>query len=281
VLLCDVWGVVHDGVRAFPGPCAALVRWRADRGPVILISNSPRPRADVAVQLDQLGAPREAWSALVTSGDVTRDLLACRAPGPAWWIGPERDGALFEGSGMRFSGPEEADFIACTGLEDDETQTPGDYGDALAIAAARGLEMICANPDRVVQRGDRLIWCAGALAELYETLGGAVLMAGKPFTPIYRRAFAESEAILGHGLEPPRVLVIGDGVATDIAGANRQGLDVLFVAGGIHAADFAQASRVDLPLRAAAFLKEHRARADFIIDELRWSGASRHGPRNR
>lgn len=277
MLLCDVWGVVHDGVRAFPGPCAALARWRAERGPVILISNSPRPRADVAVQLDQLGAPREAWSALVTSGDVTSDLLAGRAPGPAWWIGPARDGALFEGSGLAFSGPDEAAFIACTGLEDDETQTPGDYADALAIAAGRGLEMICANPDRVVQRGDRLIWCAGALAELYETLGGAVLMAGKPFPLIYRRAFAESEVILGRGLEPSRVLVIGDGVATDIGGANRQGLDVLFVAGGIHAADFAEASRDALPLCAAALLAEHGARADFVIDELRWGEASRHG----
>lgn len=277
MLLCDVWGVVHDGVRAFPGPCAALARWRAERGPVILISNSPRPRADVAVQLDQLGAPREAWSALVTSGDVTSDLLAGRAPGPAWWIGPARDGALFEGSGLAFSGPDEAAFIACTGLEDDETQTPGDYADALAIAAGRGLEMICANPDRVVQRGDRLIWCAGALAELYETLGGAVLMAGKPFPPIYRRAFAESEVILGRGLEPSRVLVIGDGVATDIGGANRQGLDVLFVAGGIHAADFAEASRDALPLCVAALLAEHGARADFVIDELRWGEASRHG----
>ena len=277
MLLCDVWGVVHDGVRAFPGPCAALARWRAERGPVILISNSPRPRADVAVQLDQLGAPREAWSALVTSGDVTSDLLAGRAPGPAWWIGPARDGALFEGSGLAFSGPDEAAFIACTGLEDDETQTPGDYADALAIAAGRGLEMICANPDRVVQRGDRLIWCAGALAELYETLGGAVLMAGKPFPPIYRRAFAESEVILGRGLEPSRVLVIGDGVATDVGGANRQGLDVLFVAGGIHAADFAEASRDALPLCAAALLAEHGARADFVIDELRWGEASRHG----
>jgi HAD superfamily hydrolase (TIGR01450 family) len=277
VLLCDVWGVVHDGVRAFPGPCAALARWRAERGPVILISNSPRPRADVAVQLDQLGAPREAWSALVTSGDVTSDLLAGRAPGPAWWIGPARDGALFEGSGLAFSGPDEAAFIACTGLEDDETQTPGDYADALAIAAGRGLEMICANPDRVVQRGDRLIWCAGALAELYETLGGAVLMAGKPFPLIYRRAFAESEVILGRGLEPSRVLVIGDGVATDIGGANRQGLDVLFVAGGIHAADFAEASRDALPLCVAALLAEHGARADFVIDELRWGEASRHG----
>jgi HAD superfamily hydrolase (TIGR01459 family) len=248
---------------------------------VILISNSPRPRADVAAQLDQLGVPRGAWSALVTSGDATRDLLAGRAPGPAWWIGPARDGALFEGSGLRFSGAEEATFIACTGLEDDETQTPGDYRAALAIAVGRGLEMICANPDRVVQRGDRLIWCAGALAELYGTLGGAVLMAGKPFAPIYRRAFAESEAILGHRPEARRVLVIGDGVATDIAGANCQGLDALFVAGGIHAADFVQIPSRDFPARVAAFLGGYGARADFVIDELGWRAAPRHGPRNR
>jgi len=281
VLFCDVWGVIHDGREAFPGPCAALARWRTQCGPVILISNSPRPRDEVARQLDDLGAPREAWSALVTSGDVTRDLLAARAPGPAWWIGPERDGTLFDGSGVAFSRLEDAAFIACTGLEDDETQTPEDYRNDLARAAARGLEMICANPDRVVQRGDRLIWCAGALAEIYASLGGVVAMAGKPFAPIYRRAFAQAARALGRDVDPRRVLVIGDGVATDIAGANRQGLDVAFVTGGIHADQFVETHGGVGPQKARAFLEAGGTSAHWLMSQLAWSEPPRHGERNR
>jgi HAD superfamily hydrolase (TIGR01459 family) len=272
--------VVHDGKAAFPGPCEALTRWRAECGPVVLISNSPRPEPDVAEQLGELGAPREAWSALVTSGDVTRSLLAERAPGPAWWIGPKRDGSLFDGLGLAFSKLDEAAFIACTGLADDETETPESYRSVLEEAAERGLEMICANPDRIVQRGERLIWCAGALAEIYASLGGAVVMAGKPFPPIYQRAFEAAAGALGHSIDRRRVLVIGDGVATDIAGANRQGLDAVFVTGGIHAGDFAASPEDDGRRRAHAFLERAGGRAEFLMSELAWGAPPRHGGRN-
>lgn len=234
VLFCDVWGVIHDGVEAFDEACAALARWRQDRGPVVLISNSPRPTAAVADQLDSVGVPREAWSALVTSGDVTRDLLAARAPGPAWRIGPERDDPLFEGLGLAFAGPGEAAFIACSGPNDDEVETPEDYRQPLALAAARGIDMICANPDRVVQRGDKLIYCGGALARLYVELGGVAFMAGKPYAPIYDLCLVKATELLGGVLARGRVLAIGDAVATDVLGARDQGLDVLFIAAGIH-----------------------------------------------
>lgn len=247
----------------------------------MLISNSPRPFDEVALQLDELGAPREAWSALVTSGDATRGLLAARAPGPAWWIGPKRDGALFDELGLAFADPQDAAFVACTGLEDDETQTPEDYRPALSAAAVRGLEMVCANPDRVVQRGGRLIWCAGALAELYAGLGGKVVMAGKPFAPIYERAFAEAARVLGRAVDRRRVLVIGDGVATDITGANRQGLDALLVTGGIHAEAFTQDPGAPDPVRAGAFLEAAGASARYLTAQLAWSARPRHGRRNR
>src|SRR5438874_1175147 len=149
VLLCDIWGVVHNGREAFPAACACLARWRAEIGPVLLISNSPRPWPGVAAQLDDLGAPRTAWSAIVTSGDVTRTLLAARAPGPAWRIGPKRDDPLFEGLGLTFASVDDARFIACTGPFDDEVETPEDYRTVLSRAAERGLEMVCANPDKV------------------------------------------------------------------------------------------------------------------------------------
>ncbi len=233
VLLSDVWGVIHNGYEAFPRPCAVLGEWRASRGPVVLISNSPRPASDVIDQLDTLGVPREAWSVVVTSGDVTRTLLAQRAPGPAWRIGPDRDGPLYDGLGLNFSQLQEAQFIACTGPNDDEIETPETYRDVLSIAAARDLEMVCANPDLVVQRGDRLIYCGGALAALYETLGGRVIMAGKPHAPLYDLALQAAASVLPAPLDRRRVLAIGDGLVTDVRGANAQGLDVLFIAGGI------------------------------------------------
>src|SRR5439155_24263272 len=179
--------------EAFPGPCAALARWRAEKGPVVLISNSPRPAPDVVRQLDALGVPRAAWSGFVTSGDATRALLAERAPGPAWRIGPDRDAPLYEGLGLSFSGPDEAKFIAVTGPNDDETETPEDYRERLQAAVRRRLPMICANPDLVAQRGDRLIYCGGALADLYAALGGEAIMAGMLYAPIYRLALAEAD----------------------------------------------------------------------------------------
>jgi HAD superfamily hydrolase (TIGR01459 family) len=270
VLLCDIWGVIHDGCEAFPGPCAALARWRAERGPVVLISNSPRPAPEVVAQLDALGVPPETWSAVVTSGDATRMLLAERAPGPAWKIGPDRDAPLYEGLGLVFGALEDATFIACTGPNDDEVETPEDYRGVLSRAAERGLEMVCANPDIVVQRGDRLIYCGGSLAALYETLGGRTALAGKPHTPIYELALLKARDRLAGPLDPRRVLAIGDGVATDVAGAGAQGLDCLFIAAGIHGAD---SLGPDGRLDAAAIdslLAEAGQSAAFAMAELAW-----------
>lgn len=259
VLLCDVWGVVHDGVAAFPAACAALSRWREGCGPVILISNAPRPEGAVAAQLDALGTPRAAWSAIVTSGDVCRDLLAERAPGPAWRIGPPKDDPLFAGLGLEFSDLEEAAFIACSGPDHEETETPEDYRAVLTRAAQRGLTMICANPDLVVQRGDRLIYCAGALAQLYHTLSGDVVEAGKPYRPIYDLALARAAALLGRPVPRAAVLAVGDALATDLAGAQTEGLDALFVAGGIHAAETLTADGAIDAAALGRLLAEHNS----------------------
>ncbi|OYX91995.1 MAG: HAD family hydrolase, partial [Caulobacter sp. 35-67-4] len=209
IVLCDVWGVIHNGVQSFPQACDALVQWGEKVGPVVLISNAPRPASDVVAQLDSLGVSRAAWSGFVTSGDATRALLSARAPGKAWKIGPGRDAPLYAGLDLQDAACEDADFIACTGLFDDETETPEDYRDRLVVAAERGLTFICANPDRVVQRGDKLIFCAGALADLYESLGGEVIMAGKPFAPIYDLAIARAAELTGKPVDRTRVLCIG------------------------------------------------------------------------
>jgi HAD superfamily hydrolase (TIGR01459 family) len=271
VVLCDVWGVIHNGRESFPQACAALTRFQAERGPVVLISNSPRPSADVVHQLRALNVSDAAWTGFVTSGDATRVELAKRAPGPAWGVGPARDGPLYEGTGVELcETPEEAVFISCTGPFDDEKDTPQDYRERFEACAARDLEMVCANPDKVVQRGSKLIYCAGALADLYAELGGRVVMAGKPFAPIYASALAEAERLHGRPLDPARVLAIGDGIPTDVLGANRQGLDVLFVANGIHGKEAADADGKLDPERIAALLRLGEGHARWAVGDLTW-----------
>jgi HAD superfamily hydrolase (TIGR01459 family) len=268
-LLCDVWGVIHNGRESFPAACAALARYRAERGPVLLISNSPRPHGPVIEQLDALGVPREAWSRLVTSGDATRVLLAERAPGPAWKVGPDRDDALYEGLAVEFSDLDHARFISVTGPYEDETDEPADYRDRFVDAVARDLELICANPDIVVQRGDKLIYCGGALAQLYESLGGRVTMAGKPYPAIYELSLARAAEVLGRPLDPAKVLCIGDGLPTDVRGANARGLDVLFVASGIHGAETIGPDGLNAPA-VADLLHQAGLSANYAIADLVW-----------
>lgn len=270
-LLCDVWGVIHNGRESFPAACEALARFARERGPVVLISNAPRPGAAVLPQLEALSVPAEAYGALVTSGDATRAELSARSPGPVWAIGPERDAPLYDGIDLDFADdPGAAGFICCTGLVDDETETAEDYRVGLAAAAARSLPLVCANPDRVVQRGDKLIPCAGALADLYAQLGGPVIMAGKPFAPIYDLALSEAASLAGGPVARQRVLAVGDGVPTDVLGAQAQGLDCLFIADGIHAAEIANAGGEPDPDRAAALLARSGAGARYLSGPLRW-----------
>ncbi len=271
-VLCDVWGVIHNGQVSFPAAHDALTRFQQTRGPVVLISNSPRPSGSVLPQLRALDVPDEAWSTLITSGDVTRAELAARAPGPAWAIGPDRDLVLYEGLHLEFAGPEDAAFVSCTGLVDDESETPEDYRVRLAVAAARGIELICANPDRVVQRGPLMIPCAGALADLYEALGGPVIMAGKPYPPIYARALAEVERLAGRPIDPARVLTIGDGLPTDVLGAQRAGLDCLFVTDGIHAVDTQGGDGQPDRAKLGGFLAAHEAKVRYAVADLVWGG---------
>lgn len=271
ILLCDVWGVIHNGRESWPAACEALTKFNEKGGHVVLISNSPRPSPDVVAQLDSLGVPRSAWKAFVTSGDATRMELARRAPGPAWIIGPDRDFVLYEGLGLTSAHDAEgAAFISVTGPYDDTNETPEDYRERLTPAVERGLELICANPDRVVQRGDTIIYCGGAIADLYEQMGGRVVMAGKPFAPIYALALNEAEALLGRPVDRSRVLCIGDGVITDVLGAAEQALDCLFIAQGIHG-DVAKGADGALDAaRAGELLRAETTFARYAALELAW-----------
>lgn len=269
VLLCDVWGVVHNGRESFRGACEAMVRFQQERGPVVLISNAPRPNGPILDQLDGLGVPREAWSRVVTSGDATRELLAQRAPGPVYKIGPERDWPLYQDIPLEEAALDAAAFICCTGPFDDEHDEPEDYRQDFVGAVARGLEFICANPDIVVQRGDTLIYCAGALAQLYQSLGGKVLMAGKPYPAIYELALAEAAGRLKKPLDRARVLCVGDGLPTDIRGANAQDLDVLFIANGIHGAEAVGPDGLK-PEVVADLFRQEGLHARWAMTELVW-----------
>ncbi|MEQ1818018.1 MAG: TIGR01459 family HAD-type hydrolase [Terricaulis sp.] len=266
-VLCDVWGVVHNGRQAYPAASAALQRLRNAGKHVILITNVPKPRGPIPGQLDRAGVPRDAWDAIVTSGDAIRAELATRAPGPMFKIGPDDyDRTLWEGLGLTQAPLNEAAFFAISGLNRDD-ETPADYVEVLREAKARDLDFICANPDVVVQFGDRMIWCAGAIARDYEAIGGKVIMAGKPFAPIYDLARKELSAIAGRSIDSARILCIGDGVVTDIAGANAQGLDSLFIAAGIHGEALWTSGRLD-PKKVDAALTAEKVRATYAMAAL-------------
>ena len=235
VLLCDVWGVVHNGVAAFSAACDALMRARAQRATVVFITNAPRPSEVVMGQLERLHVPRETYDAIVSSGDVTRSVIETRRGKSLFHMGPERDRAIFAGLNVQLAPLESADYVVCSGLDDEDTETPDDYRARLELMLERKLFMVCGNPDVVVERGDRLLYCAGAIADLYQTMGGEVLYAGKPYRPIYDMALAKAAAASGRKAAPYRVLAIGDSVRTDLKGARTLGLDFLFVTSGIHA----------------------------------------------
>lgn len=237
VVLCDIWGVVHDGVSVFPEAITALETLRERGGKVVLLSNSPRPWPSVRDQLLSLGASDDAYDAIVTSGDATRAALARHPGSRVFHLGPERDRGLFEGLDIRLVPLSDAESVLCSGLFDDESDSPEDYDGLLAKMHQRKMLMYCANPDKVVHRGSRLVYCAGALAERYRSIGGRVLMAGKPHSPIYRLAFERITELCGGPVDRSEMLAIGDAVPTDLAGAAAAGLDSLFVSSGIHGDD--------------------------------------------
>jgi HAD superfamily hydrolase (TIGR01459 family) len=234
-LICDVWGVIHDGHKAHPAAAEALRRFREKHGPVVLLTNAPRLPGEVAAQCAQYGLPSGCYDAIVSSGGAARAELDRRAAkareaGKAlrlYYVGPDKDLPILEGLDYKSSSAEEAELAFCTGLVDDLTETVEDYAERLAAMRRRGLTMICANPDLVVHRGPKLCFCAGALAREYEKLGGTAIYYGKPHLPIYD----EARRAIGTAKRP---LAVGDGLNTDILGANRAGLDVLFIADGVH-----------------------------------------------
>lgn len=232
--ICDIWGVVHNGLAAFPSAVDACVRFRAGGGTVLLLTNAPRPAGAVVEQLGRLGVPDTAYDAVLTSGDLTLRLIAEHRGQPIAHLGPDRDRGLFAADKPIMTSLEEARVIVCSGLYDDECETADDYRDRLSGPVSRQVPMICANPDVTVARGDRIIPCAGAIAALYESLGGRVIYAGKPYLPVYERAFEMIGEARGRPVSHAATLAIGDGINTDIKGALAAGIRPVFVASPVH-----------------------------------------------
>lgn len=272
-VLCDVWGVLHNGGAAFEDAIDALCRYRASGGLVILITNAPRPNTEVYAQLARFGVPRAAFDTVITSGDVTNKLVAQRPDAPLFHFGPARDSLLLDGIANPIVDLSEAKLCLLTGPLDDTINSVDVYQDHLIQMRDNGVEMICANPDLVVRSADRLVLCAGSIAQRYAQLGGQVIYAGKPEPAIYQEALAAAARLAGHPLAKGRLLAIGDGLPTDIKGAAENGFDAYFITSGIHAADFGDLKTAANLAKAVDGVKGRYSDIKLvgICDRLRWT----------
>ncbi|MET3926519.1 TIGR01459 family HAD-type hydrolase [Devosia sp. 2618] len=268
-VLSDVWGVVHNGVAAFPTAVEALTEFRKAGGKAVFITNAPRPSGPIVEMLDRLGVHRDAYDAIVSSGDATRVMIEKYRGRNIHHVGPAtEDDLLYEGLDVHRTDADHAEVVVVTDLDTDH-DNPEMYRDRARQWLARKLPMICANPDRVVEHGDQIIYCGGALGDLYAAMGGMVLMAGKPYQPIYEEAFRLAEVAAGRPLDKSRVLAIGDSVRTDATGAAQFGIDLLFVTGSIHAAELDAFGKPD-PQAIADLVAPSRAHMAGFLPRLAW-----------
>ena len=271
-LLCDVWGVIHNGAAAFDDAVDALCRFRATGRHVVLITNAPRLAKDVYPQLERLGVPREAFDCIVTSGDVTRNLIQRDPDAALFHFGPPRDRSILEGATNPIVGLSDARLCLLTGPLDDAIETVDVYQDLLVEMRDNAVQMICANPDLVVRDADRMVICAGSIAQRYSQLGGTVIFSGKPQASIYQEARNRVNELANRKVPKCRLLAVGDGMPTDIKGAAENGLDAYFIAGGIHADEFAG---MNTPANVASVRKRIESQYPGInlvgmSDRLRW-----------
>lgn len=273
-LFVDLWGCLHNGLEPFEDAVEAMRAFKAQGGVVLLLTNSPRPKASVIEQLDTIGIPREIYDEIASSGDAAQAAMAAGVVGhKVYHLGPERDLSFFTDE----NGPidvervplAEAEGIVCTGLLDDQTETPDDYRLTILDGKNRGLKMLCANPDILVDLGHKRIYCAGAIAQAYADAGGESLYFGKPHAPVYQLAYNRLEVMTGRVFDEDRILCIGDGINTDIRGGIAEGLDTLFITGGLAATEVSDQNGVPDASELDAFLSGHQLSPTFTITSLR------------
>ncbi len=271
VVFCDVWGVMHNGRKAYAEAGVALARFRAEGGTVILVSNAPIPASGVERVLEKTGVRRDAWDAIVSSGDIALDHIADKGYRRMHWVGPsKRDYALYVRLQKPSAALSEADAIVCTGLVDDRNETVADYRALIEEGVARALPFVCANPDLVVDVGAVQLVCAGSIAAEYERLGGEVFWAGKPHPVAYGTALARAAELRGSTPGLSRILAIGDAVRTDLAAAQGLGVDGLFIASGIHSGEVLAGGEIDPARLAALFDPPGTPAAIAAMTHLRW-----------
>ena len=262
-ILCDVWGVIHNGQKAHKRAVETLLKCRENGKIVVLITNAPRPAQSVIEQLEIIGVDQNAYDSIVTSGDVTKNKIE-KYKNSVFHLGPERDNKIFEGIKVEFKNAENAECVVCTGLVDDDNEKPQDYKNMFQNMIERKCKMICANPDIVVERGDKIIWCAGALAQLYEEMGGEIEIAGKPHKPIYQKAMEKINEMTEKNVEEKNVLAIGDAIATDAKGAGQAKVPFLFITNGIHAKECGDDTQTQ------KFLEGVEHKPEFWQTQLNW-----------
>ncbi len=267
-LVCDIWGVVHNGVEAHPRAVEALQNYRANGGSVVLVTNASRTEAPIKAMLGALHVPPDVYDAVVTSGDVTRNLVSAYSGRKVHIVGPETDRPMFKGIDVTDAAPEEAAVVVVTGL-DHPSETPEDYKERLATWRRIGLPMICSNPDKIVEVGDRMVYCAGALADIYAEMGGEVGLAGKPYPPIYEEALRRLTKTTCRTPPRDRLLAVGDSVRTDATGAAGQGIDFLFITGSIHAEEIGADGHEDAEA-IAKLVEPSGARLAGFLQKLVW-----------
>lgn len=275
-LFVDLWGCLHNGYAPYADAVLALRRFCKGGGKVLLLTNSPRPKPSVVRQLDKIGVPRDIYHEIAASGDAAQFGLAAGAVGyNVYHLGPARDLGFFEGLPAHLMDGksitrvplDQADGIVCTGLFDDDIETPEDYTATFLAAKIRGLKLLCANPDKMVDKGENRIYCAGALAEAYENMGGESLYFGKPHPAIYDLARQRLTA-LGREIDDSRILCIGDGINTDIRGGIGEDLDCLFISGGLAAEETGTITQPD-PQKLQRFLDAAQTSPLYAIGHLR------------
>lgn len=272
--ILDLWGVVHDGTQPYPGALDCMAKLREGGRPLLLLSNAPRPYNFVADFLESIGVPSSSYDHILTSGDMTRQILQEKRHEflkpenrKFYQVGAAKDRGVDEGLDYeRVTDIDDADFIICTGLASDEDETPEEYRELLMRAARRKLPMLCANPDLTVMRGPRILYCAGALAALYEELGAPVELFGKPYPWAYKLAMEK----LGMD-DPSRILAVGDSMRTDIKGATGMGIDNVLVSGGIHAEEWGLAPG-ELPSsdQVSAVSALHGFTPNWVVGHMTW-----------
>ncbi|HET7408808.1 MAG TPA: TIGR01459 family HAD-type hydrolase [Paracoccaceae bacterium] len=269
-ILCDLWGCYHNGIEPFPAAVEACREFRRRGKRVILLTNAPRPGGSVQRFMDEMGAPRESYDTIVSSGGACQAAVAEGRFGKRiHYVGPTRDLHVIEDIGLHSVPVEDADAVLVAGFRDDRTEHPDDYAPEIAAWNRRGLPVLCANPDLVVDRGEERLWCAGSIAKAHADAGGEVVYFGKPHAPIYERCFAVLEEMAGAPVPRERIVVAGDGIATDVAGGRAMGLDTLFVTGGLAAAELGPDPENPDPARLERYLSDHGQAPRYAIGRLR------------